>query len=283
MFRSKDSSGNPKYVGRSKATVIDNRDPLKRGRIMVKHPILGETLWIDYLKTPGQFDVPSIGDIVFVECDTGEYEFPVAWGNVVKGLDTSPEIPSAFRRNVPSNRGMYTPGGHLFEMDDGQSNPTKSPNDKDLTTKDRGIRLTSKDGYKIHIMEDPDSGKQQILIEAKDGSFIKIDVDNGSMDIHSVGNYNMDAGGDTKEVTAGSHTIEAASVKIDTPSTEITGTLDVAGNVTMQANLQVTGTSQLGGGVPLLLSTAQMVGTGNLGAPVISTVMSGQATKALGS
>lgn len=282
MFRSRDSAGNPKYVGRSKATVVDNRDPLKRGRVMLKHPILGETIWIDYLKTPGQFDVPSIGDIVFVECDTGEYEFPVAWGNVVKGLDTSPEIPSAFRRNVPSNRGMYTPGGHLFEMDDGQSNPTKSPNDKDLTTKDRGIRLTSKDGYKIHIAEDPDSGKQQINIEAKDGSFIKIDVENGSIDIHSVGNYNMDAGGDTKEVTAGSHTIEASSVKVDAPSTEVTGTLDVAGNVTMQANLQVTGTSQLGGGTPLLLSTAQMVGTGNLGAPVISTVMSGQATKALG-
>lgn len=294
MFRSKDTYGRPKYSGRSKATVIDNRDPLKRGRIQVSHPLLGETVWIDYLKLPNQFDVPSIGDIVYVECDTGEYEFPIAWGNVTKGLDSAPDLPAAFRRNVPSNRGMYTPGGHLFEMDDGVSNPTKSPNDKDLTTENRGIRLTSKAGYKIHISEDPSSGKQQILLEAIDGSFIKIDVDNGSIDINSVGNYNMAAGGDTKEVSAGSHTIEAASTKIDAPSNEITGTLDVGGatslqdtldvtgDTSLQANLQVTGISQLGGAVPLLLATAQFVGIGNLGIPVISSIMSGQATKALG-
>lgn len=282
MFRVKDTYAKHRYSGRSKAQVIDNRDPANLGRIQVKHPILGETVWIHYLRQPNQVDVPSIGDVVYVECDSGEHEFPVASGTQTLGYPGKANFPNAFKRNVPTNRGLFTPGGHLFEMDDGLSNPTKSPNDKDLTSKSRGIRITSKAGYKIHISEDPDAGKQQILLEAIDGSFIKIDVDNGSMDINEVGNYNLSVGGNLKEVVTGTHTVQAASTKVEAASNEFTGTLKVGGNTTLDANLQVTGTSQLGGGTPLLLSTAQFVGTGNGGAPVISTIMSGQATKALG-
>src|SRR4030067_3169053 len=119
MFRTKDTYGKHRYAGRSKAKVIDNRDPANKGRIMVRHPILGETVWIDYLRNPGQFDVPSIGDIVYIECDTGEHEFPIAHGNLTLGYPGEANLPAAFKsRNVPTNRGMFTPGGHLFEMDD---------------------------------------------------------------------------------------------------------------------------------------------------------------------
>lgn len=266
MFRGKDSYGSPKYLGRSKAVVKDNRDPLNKGRIVVDHPILGETAWIDYLKLPHQFDVPSIGDIVFVEAESGEYEFPIAWGNITKGLDEAPEIPEVFKREVPTNRGMYTPGGHTVELDDGESNSTNSPKDTDLTTKNRGIRITSKDGYKIHISEDSSNNKQEILLEAKDGSLIRIDVQNTKVHIHSEGNF---------EVTA-------TSTKIDAASNEITGTLKVGGNTELESNLKVSGNSELGGSTPLILSTAQFIGTGNLGAPVISTLMSGQTSKVTG-
>ena len=122
MFRSKDIQGNVKYSSRSKAKVIDNRDPLKRGRIRIEHPLLGKTSWIDYLRTPGTFNVPSIGDLVYVEADAGEAQYPVAWGNVTKGLDESPDVPETFKRDIPTNRGMYTPLGHTFEMDDGEAN-----------------------------------------------------------------------------------------------------------------------------------------------------------------
>ena len=198
------------------------------------------------------------------------------------GLPGQAKLPVAFNRTVPSNRGLFTPGGHLIEMDDGESNPTKTPNDKDLTTKSRGIRITSKDGYKIHIAEDLDNGKQEILIEAKDGSLIKIDVENGELLIHAEGKHTLTVVGDTKMTSGGSHIIEAASTKLDAASNEITGSLTVGGAASLQSTLQVTGSSQLGGGTPLVLSTAQFIGTGNLGAPVISTIMSGQATKASG-
>ena len=74
MFRVKDQNGKYKYSGRSRATVVDNRDPFNRGRILVDHPIVGPTTWIEYLRTPGHFTVPSIGEVVYVEGDAGVAE-----------------------------------------------------------------------------------------------------------------------------------------------------------------------------------------------------------------
>lgn len=216
MFRGRDAKGNPKYIGRSKATVVDNRDPANKGRIIVDHPILGETAWLDYLKLPHQFDVPSIGDIVYVECDGGEYEFPIAWGNVTKGLDESPEIPEQFKRAVPSNRGFYTPGGHLVELDDGESNPTKSPKDTDLTTKNRGIRITSSANNKIHIIEDEDSSKKYILIEDAGGNLIKLDYQENQLTINSIGKTKIDTVQDKTETVGGNDSLSVTSDRTET-------------------------------------------------------------------
>lgn len=175
MFRTEDANGNIRYAGRSKAVVTDNRDPMNRGRITVDHPLLGDTVWIEYLHSPGMFSVPSIGDLVYLECDSGVQEYPFAWGNETKGLNSAPEIPSKFRRDIPTNRGFYTPGGHFIEMDDGEATITQNPDDKQFTTDSKGIRVTSSTGNKIHISEDPATG-EQILIEAKNGNKIKMDT-----------------------------------------------------------------------------------------------------------
>jgi hypothetical protein len=72
MFQTRDASFNTiKYAGRSRAIVLDNNDPLSKGRIIVDHPLLGETVWIPYLAVAGCFSVPEIGDVVYVECDAG--------------------------------------------------------------------------------------------------------------------------------------------------------------------------------------------------------------------
>ena len=77
MYRTSDISGNIKYSGRSKAKVVDNRDPLNRGRVRVEHPLIDKNLWLDYLRSPGQFSVPSIGEVVYIEADSGSPEYPV--------------------------------------------------------------------------------------------------------------------------------------------------------------------------------------------------------------
>lgn len=171
MFQTRDyQTGRIKLSGRSRAVVLDNRDPLERGRVIVENPIIGETVWINYLRTPGSFNVPSIGDIVYLECDNGYETHPVAWGNIVTGEDAVPEMPEQFKRKIPTNRGFFTPGGHLIEFDDGIGTLSREPNDTNFTTEKRGIRFTTTAGNKFHINEDTDANIQQILLEDISGN-----------------------------------------------------------------------------------------------------------------
>jgi len=153
-----------KYIARSRAIVIDNKDPNKRGRIRVRHPLLGDTVWINYLKASGQFDVPKIGDVVYIECDCGEDSHPVASGCIVKGKDGDLDIPEVFQRVNPTNKGMYTPGGHLVELDDGEG----------PTNLGKGVRVTTTGGIKIHALEGSPA-ESKVLIELPNGITIEAD------------------------------------------------------------------------------------------------------------
>jgi hypothetical protein len=289
MFRS-----NGKYITRSKAKVIDNRDPLKRGRVRVDHPLVGKTSWINYLRVPGSFTVPSINDLVYLEADTGQPEYPVAWGNATKGLDESAELPEAFKRDIPTNRGLYTPGGHLFEMDDGEATLTTEPKDNDFTDKERGVRLTTKAGNKIHIMEDETNGNQYILIEDKEGDYIKLDYKDKKVSIVSKDTTLIDTTGDRTDVVGGVWTVTVTGNV--TVNTDGNATISAGGNVEVSADGQATfkGTSQttvgdsgsptnvngqqvlLGGGGPGLARLGDRAfGVGNMGAPVSSTIIQG--------
>lgn len=135
MFPVEDSSnGRKKYSGIARAKVISNQDPQLKGRIRVDHPLLGQTPWIPYLQLPFMFDVPGPGDIVYVQCDGGFEEHPIAWGKVVAPSSFT-QVPGTFRRSDPNNRGVYTPGGHIMEFDDG----------------DTSIKLTASSGQLIHM------------------------------------------------------------------------------------------------------------------------------------
>lgn len=239
MFRGKDNYGNTKYIGRSKAKVIDNRDPLKRGRIRVEHGLTGKTSWMDYLRTPGTFTTPSIGDLVYIEADAGEVEYIVAWGNATKGLDEAPEIPARFKRDVPTNRGMHTPGGHFFEMDDGIAPLTGTPQDKNFTTNNRGIRVTSAANNKIHIIEDTSAGNQYILIEDAGGNLIKLDYKNNQLTVNSIGKTKIDTATDKNETVGGNETQSISGNK----SEDIGGTLTI--NVGGAANITAGGTATI--------------------------------------
>lgn len=148
MFQTRDStSGRITYSGISRAVVIDINDPIKRGRIRVNSPVLGETGWIPYLTMPGSFSVPSKEDVVYIECDGGSYEHPVAWGNLNRGEDTDLKFPEVFQRIAPTNRGLYTPKGTLLELDDGST----------ALDTDSGVRITTYNGTKFSVNSFDDS------------------------------------------------------------------------------------------------------------------------------
>lgn len=136
-----------KYAGRSRAIVIDNVDPLARGRIRINHPLLGDSVWIDYLKLPGVFDVPKKGDVVYVECDCGWESHPIAWGNITKTNAADKDLPDCFKRKNPTNRGFYSPGGHIFELDDGEG----------VAKTGKAVRITTSNGTKFSVDADKDA------------------------------------------------------------------------------------------------------------------------------
>lgn len=155
-------SDRTKYVGRAKAIVLDNKDPQKKGRIKVNHPLFGTSTWIPYLQLPFAFDIPEPKDVVYVECDGGFETNLVAWGKIL-GNGSEIQLPNEFKRAKPTNRGFYTPGGHLIEFDDGNS----------ITTLGKGIRITTSDGSSISISEDPTDSK--IILEKKEGAIVELD------------------------------------------------------------------------------------------------------------
>lgn len=242
MFPTNDIvSGRLKYSGRSKAVVIDNVDPEARGRIRVDHPNLGQTAWIDYLQVPGSFHVPDKGDIVYIEADAGYHEYPIAWGSVVKGAKGDAQLPEAFKRNKPTNKGFYSVSGHLFELDDG-SFPANDTS---------GVRITSAVGNTIHINDfdstiklDCSSGQSlqmgsTIGILADNATGVSLALANSTGKFESNGTFVIvepsgfeitDAAGNTVVSDPSSITVQTASgniVLLAPSGIEIT---DVAGN-----------------------------------------------------
>lgn len=209
------NSGEITYVTRSKAKVIDNRDPEKRGRIRINHPIIGESAWIPYLKTPGLFDVPEINDVVYIEADCGHPTHCLAWGNLANSKDDNFKVPEEFKRSIPTNRGLYSPSGHKLELDDGKSYVTgNDPKSKRVTLEDKGIRLTSSSGNKIWIIEEESSGIQHILIEDNKGNKIElVQNSNDALNISVTGNVNINCT-NANITAANTATIEASNVKL---------------------------------------------------------------------
>lgn len=222
MFQVKDNAiGNIKYVGISSAVVVDNNDPLKRGRIRVNSPVLGETNWIPYLTTPGTFNVPDIDTVVFLQCDGGFYTHPVAWGNLNHGDDDDLQFPEEFQRVSPTNRGFYTPGGHLIEIDDGT----------DETGTSRGIRITTTDKTIINIADE--ELDHSVTVTFDDGLEIIAD---GTNDKFTVDTNN----GEHLEIS------KAEGIQLSTPDDGGTSASFKGGKIDILADGDVTITSSTG-------------------------------------
>lgn len=223
-----------KYAGRSRAVVIDNKDPNKRGRVRVRHPLLGDTVWINYLQTPGFYDVPKIGDVVYIECDCGYESHPIAWGNIVKGKDGSLAVPEEFQRVNPTNRGVYTPGGHIMEFDDGEGPLGLG----------KGVRLTTSGGIKIHALEGtPNEAK--ILAELPTGLKIEADgmIDSLKATTASGDSLELSATGGLQADIQNTMSLSMQSGQIMVSNSQASIVMGMSGSVTIAspaANLNIT-------------------------------------------
>lgn len=151
-----------KYYGVYRATVADNEDPDKLGRLKLDIPQIYGSQVHDYWAWPkgmpsgdgkGFLMLPAIGDAVYVCFEGGDAKYPIWehgwWGNG--------EAIKATKKNYPDVSAIQTASGHKIEFDD----------------KDEFIRIESNIGILIEINEKGislvRSGKK-ISIGALDGS-----------------------------------------------------------------------------------------------------------------
>ena len=114
------------------------------------------------------------------------------------------DLPSNFKREIPTCRGIYTAGtldtygtptslygGHLLEFDDGEAkwnNENANPPTITHGTTNKGVRLTTSGGNFIKIYEEGSQGSSRNLIHiefnSKNGSkYIKLDGETNQIEI----------------------------------------------------------------------------------------------------
>lgn len=117
-----------KFYGKYRGQVVDNQDPLKRGRIRAKVQNLlddQETGWCESsvpfggMEDYGFFMVPEVGSSVWIEFEAGDLSMPI-WSGV---WYSSNSIPSEAKGTVdPSKKIIKTKKGHIIMFDDTDGN-----------------------------------------------------------------------------------------------------------------------------------------------------------------
>lgn len=202
-----------KYICRSPAEVIDNNDPRKLGRVRVNHVQVSKQVWLDCLRPAGIFSVPNIGDVVYLEADTGQIWVSIASGvSVVKHGKFFTETPSNFLRVDPTNRGLFSKGGNLIELDDGIDTAV------DPGTAQKGIRLTTTNGKFINI----DDTNDLITISDQRGNLIKINTASDSITITCQNDVNINCSNASVNAT-GNAVVQGSTITLKSSSNTING------------------------------------------------------------
>ncbi|HMC54296.1 MAG TPA: phage baseplate assembly protein V [Gemmatimonadaceae bacterium] len=156
------------YVGKYRGIVINNVDPMMRGRLMLEVPdVLGLTpsTWAEPC-TPlagptgppmGVYMVPPIGAGVWVEFEQGDPDFPIwvgcRWG-------TTADIPPLAKAGLPvsPNIVMQTAGQHMIMISDMPPSPAtggimlKSATGAMIVVNDSGIYISNGKGAMITMI-----------------------------------------------------------------------------------------------------------------------------------
>jgi uncharacterized protein involved in type VI secretion and phage assembly len=149
-----------KYYGKYRGTVLNNSDPLKKGRLLVKVPDVSGFLptgWAEPCLPAagmqnGLFALPPIRSLVWVEFERGEADHPIWVGGF---WGTTAEVPLLAQTAPPgvSSLTLQTTLGNGVIISD-KADPTggimiKSPKGATLIVNDTGIYLKNGKGASL--------------------------------------------------------------------------------------------------------------------------------------
>lgn len=229
-----------------KGVVVDNEDPTKLGR--VKCTIDGiyeaekEKLpWILNPSDPNGLDVPEVGDELIIVFPFNDIYSPEIGGYYHSEKNHN----TAFDTDYPKTFGISKGGLDLLHNKETDQSDITHPSGSTLKVTDAGtMEISLTEDLKLTI-----AGKYEITSTGD----IKFASD-AKFTLTAASGIDMSTDGSAKLIGKGSTTVGSSS-----------STTKVDGTVLLLA----------GGGLPVALVTSQCVGIGNLGGPVVSTVLDG--------
>lgn len=237
-----------------KGIVVDNEDPKKLGRVKVQISGLLEAgkddlPWCNTWADPSRFFVPEIGDELYVIFPYGSIYFPFAPGYFHSESNTNSDL----HDDYPNTFGISKQGFILKY--------NKKEQQGDLVHPSGTTAQLNKDGtFDLQLTKDlllTIAGKLEYMVTGD----ILFNTD-GAMTYTTGGNASIESGGDVN-ITAGGQAIFSGT------STTIVG--DSASATLVEGQT----VSLAGGGKPIATLGSKAMGTGNLGAPVVSTIIQG--------
>ncbi|AGY58919.1 VgrG-related protein [Gloeobacter kilaueensis] len=182
--------------------VTNNKDPEGMGRIKVKFPTLTEEHESNWARVVGPgagpehgiWWLPEVNDEVLVCFEHGDIHRPYVVGGVWNGKDKPPDKQDDSVTPVHL-RTMKTRVGHYMRMVDEDTSPDKV-----------GIYLRTKKMFMIEMNETDEF----INIKTPGGHYIKLNDQDGSIEIHSTGELNINSQGSTTINASGNMSVSSS-------------------------------------------------------------------------
>ncbi|MBV6622396.1 MAG: VgrG-related protein [Rivularia sp. (in: Bacteria)] len=189
--------------------VTDNEDPEGWGRVKVKFPTLTEDHASQWARVVSMgagnnrgFDcLPEINDEVLVLFEHGDIHRPYVIGGVWNGKDSPPEsIKDSVKDGLVRLRSINTRTGHKLQFVEEDKGSSKT-----------GFYIRTNGGHQISIND----SEQFIEITTKNGHQLKMSDKDSSINLNSIGNLKIKAGGNIDINATGVITVQGSLIKLN--------------------------------------------------------------------
>lgn len=226
-------------------------------------------------KGAGFFVVPKVGDEIEVEIDVEDVSLPEPrWTCMI--YSEAADIDPIFKTNYPFRMGWKSNSGHYLLFDDKEGQEMLALFHKIGTY----LQIDKEGTWLEHIVKDKVSNilaNMTVVVGADESHTVTglFSVNaQGKIALNTQAAMDLLAQGELKAAGKGGTTVgdSSAATKVEGTQLEVNAPTTIFNSSTVQA----------GGATPVARLGDQCIGTGNLGAPVVSTIIQGSAVLGAG-